>query len=235
MGIKRLIVNADDFGLSDGVNSGIERAHESGILTSASLMVRAPAAHAAATAAHRKLNLDLGIHLDLGEWQFNAGQWVALYERAPLDDPIQLENEVRAQLEMFESLIGSAPTHIDSHQHAHRNEPLKSIVSEYAGRLRVPLRHSTGGARYVGDFYGQDDRGKPYPERVSADFLIAMISNLDDGLTELCCHPAASVDFEGTYAAERLIETETLCDPRVKQELLRSEVVLTTFMEFTIP
>ncbi len=231
MGTKRLIVNADDFGLSSGVNSGVETAHVSGILTSASLMVRAAAAEAAGRAARRMPKLDLGIHLDLGEWQFSGGEWVALYERAPLDDAILLEKEVRSQLELFESLTGSPPTHIDSHQHAHRKPPLKAIVAEKAERLGVPLRHFTGGVRYLGDFYGQDERGKPYPERVSADFLINAISKLEDGVSELCCHPAAFVDFEGTYGAERLIETETLCDPRVRQELSRIGVVLTTFSE----
>jgi hypothetical protein len=61
-----LIVNADDFGLSGGVNAGIMAAHEHGIVTSASLMVRWPAARYAA--GHPRMSL--GLHLDLGEWAF---------------------------------------------------------------------------------------------------------------------------------------------------------------------
>ena len=48
---RYLIVNADDFGLSPGVNRGVVQAHERGIVTSASLMVRQPAAGAAAACA----------------------------------------------------------------------------------------------------------------------------------------------------------------------------------------
>ena len=61
---RYLIVNADDFGQSDGVNRGIVRAHEGGIVTSASLMVRWPAAEEAAACARTHLRLSVGLHLD---------------------------------------------------------------------------------------------------------------------------------------------------------------------------
>jgi predicted glycoside hydrolase/deacetylase ChbG (UPF0249 family) len=64
---RTLIVNADDFGLTSGVNAGIARAHEEGILTSASLMVRWPAAAEAAAYAARTPGLSVGLHVDLGE------------------------------------------------------------------------------------------------------------------------------------------------------------------------
>ena len=70
-----LIVNADDFGLSPGVNRGILETHERGILTAASLMVRAPAAAEAAAAAHDHPRLSVGLHLDLGEWICRDGAW----------------------------------------------------------------------------------------------------------------------------------------------------------------
>jgi len=66
---RLLIVNADDFGLSDGVNRGIVEAHERGIVTSASLMVWHDAARAAAAYARGRPQLDVGVHLDLGEWE----------------------------------------------------------------------------------------------------------------------------------------------------------------------
>ena len=60
--MKRLIVNADDFGLSPEVNAGIVRAHREGILRSASLMVAEPAARAAAERARDNPALDVGLH-----------------------------------------------------------------------------------------------------------------------------------------------------------------------------
>jgi hypothetical protein len=71
---KYLIVNADDFGLSPDVNQGIVTAHEQGIVTSASLMVRWPAAAAAGAFGRDHPALSLGLHLDLGECTFRNGR-----------------------------------------------------------------------------------------------------------------------------------------------------------------
>src|SRR4051812_17759703 len=78
-----LIVNADDFGQSAAISRGICRAHQQGIVTSASLMVRWPDA---AYAVEYCDGLDLGLHIDLGEWTYRSGSWAVLYERVPLDD-----------------------------------------------------------------------------------------------------------------------------------------------------
>ena len=74
-----LIVNADDFGLSEGVNRGIIEAHEHGIVTSASLMVLKPSAASAAAYSREHPRLSLGLHLDLGEWAYDGEAWVPVY------------------------------------------------------------------------------------------------------------------------------------------------------------
>ena len=132
---KRLIVNADDFGLSAGVNRGIIRAHEEGIVTSASLMVRYPAAAEAAEYARRRPALSVGLHLDLGEWVYRGGGWAAAYEVVPPSDAAEVAAEVAYQLRNFGRLVGREPTHLDSHQHAHRSGPLRTIAAETAARL----------------------------------------------------------------------------------------------------
>ena len=76
---RLLIVNADDFGQSAGVNRGVARAYEEGIVTAASLMVRWPAAREAAGYARERPQLDVGLHLDLGEWYYAEGEWRARY------------------------------------------------------------------------------------------------------------------------------------------------------------
>jgi chitin disaccharide deacetylase len=230
---KQLIVNADDFGLSDGVNRGVVQAHERGIVTSASLMVHAPAAAAAAEIAGAHPALSVGLHLDLGEWRYSNGTWTARYERAPLDDAKLLEVEVAGQFEKFASLLGTAPTHVDSHQHAHRNEPLCSIVTAKAAEFGIPVRHFTPDVRYCGDFYGQDDEGRSLPERVTAKFLAELLSSLLPGTTELCCHPAAIVDFDSTYSEERVRELAALCDPVLKANLERADIELRSFASAT--
>ena len=70
--LRFLIVNADDFGQSAGVNRGVAMAHEQGIVTSASLMVRWPAATGAAAFGRAHPGLSVGLHVDLGEWARRA-------------------------------------------------------------------------------------------------------------------------------------------------------------------
>src|SRR5690349_964623 len=125
---RYLIVNADDFGMSTGVNRAIARSHECGIVTSASLLVRWPAV-ADAVAMSRDLPLlSLGLHVDLGEWAFRNESWVSLYEVVPTQDRRAVQAEIWRQLEGFRELTGADPTHIDSHQHVHRGEPARSIL-----------------------------------------------------------------------------------------------------------
>ena len=94
---RRLIVNADDFGQSEGINRGIIQAHDRGIVTSASLMVRWPAAAAAAAWAREHPQFSVGLHIDLGEWAFRAGEWTPLYQVVELDDTESVAGEVDRQ------------------------------------------------------------------------------------------------------------------------------------------
>jgi len=151
---RYLIVNGDDFGYSQGVNRGVIEAHEHGIVTSASLMVRQPAALEAAAYA-RTGTLDVGLHLDFGEWTFLNDRWEPLHALVNLADPGAVEQVVCAQLSAFRDLVGRNPTHLDSHQNAHIREPVRAIVLRYGLELGIPVRRFTTRVRYLGTFYGQ--------------------------------------------------------------------------------
>src|SRR2546423_5624982 len=120
-----LIVNADDFGQSAAITWGILRAHQHGIVTSTSLMVRWPAA---AFAAEHSGELDVGLHIDLGEWAYRGGAWAPVYERVQPEDAIAIEDEIQFQLSEFRRMTGKTPSHLDSHQHVHFHEPVLSIA-----------------------------------------------------------------------------------------------------------
>jgi chitin disaccharide deacetylase len=64
-----------------------------------------------------------------------------VYERPLESDLGALEVVVAEQLHLFRHLAGTDPTHLDSHQHAHRRDPLQSIMRRLAAHLGVPLRH----------------------------------------------------------------------------------------------
>ena len=226
-----LIVNADDFGLSAGVNAGIIRAHEQGIVTSASLMVRRPAAREAAEYARSRPALGVGLHLDFGEWEYRGGEWVKVYEGAPLDDAKAVAEEVRRQLDAFVALLGHAPTHLDSHQHVHRNGPLRAAVAGLAAELSVPARHLTPGVRYCGDYYGQDEHAATAPGAITAEALVRILGGLPPGVTEMACHPGLDGTLASAYRDERLLEVAALCDPAVKAAVARVNIELRSFAQ----
>src|SRR5436190_16664985 len=104
--MRKLIVNADDFGLSTGVNDGIIESAEKGILTSASLMVRQSAAFEAAAYARRGGHISVGLHLDFGEWVYRNGEWVPRYSVVSFQDESAVAEELARQLSQFETLVG---------------------------------------------------------------------------------------------------------------------------------
>lgn len=223
-GGRALIVNADDFGASERTNAGIVRAHERGIVTSASLMVCRAAAEDASRYAREHGSLSVGLHVDLGEWTYREGEWVRLYEHAPA------AAEIPRQLERFRALLGVDPTHLDSHQHVHRSEPVASLLGELARELEVPLR-GCGAVRYCGDFYGQTGKGEPLPRAIGVEALVDLIERLRPGVTELGCHPGLDPELDSSYRLERLREVEALCDARVRAALACMGVDLRGFGE----
>ncbi|HEX6186673.1 MAG TPA: ChbG/HpnK family deacetylase [Pyrinomonadaceae bacterium] len=231
---RQLIVNADDFGQSHGINRGVIQAFENGIVTSASLMVRWPAAPEAADYARKHPNFSLGLHLDLCEWICRDDKWEPLYEVVAADDADAVREEVERQLDTFEHLVGHEPSHLDSHQHVHRTEPVRSIMVETARRLAVPLRDFSNEVKYCGRFYGQGANGYPYPEGISVPGLIACLRSLPAGVTELGCHPGGPDDLTSMYTTERMTELEVLCDPAVRAAIVEEEIRLSSFLNLAV-
>lgn len=225
---RRLIVNADDFGLSPGVNRGVIEAHEHGIVTSASLMVRWPAAVEAAEYSRAHPDLSVGLHLDFAEWIVREGEWEPLYEVVDEQDPEAVEDEVERQLAEFRRLVGRHPTHLDAHQHAHLEGPALTIVRARARELGIPARE-LGPVRYFGGFYGQGPDGTRHPELITVGSLVGILGSLPEGTTELGCHPGYADGFESTYVEERATEVRVLCDPRVREAIAANGIELTSF------
>jgi chitin disaccharide deacetylase len=204
---RHLIINADDFGLSAGVNEGIIEAHERGVVTSTSLMVDAAAAEEAADLARAFPNLGVGLHF-------------VEPANADLDDPAQAASAFAAQLERFRSLAGADPTHVDSHHHVHAEDGRLATFSHLVARLGLPLRHD-GRIPYIGGFYAQWEPGVTELRHVSREFLVDLVrTEALEGFTELGCHPArVTGDFSSSYLTEREVELQTLTEPGLRQEL----------------
>jgi chitin disaccharide deacetylase len=229
---RTLIVNADDFGISAGVNRGILQAHEHGIVTSASLMVRYPAAIEACALAQTYPGLSIGLHVDLCEWVFTDGEWRKAYEIVPMDAPHAIAAELERQWITFCQMVGRPPTHLDSHQHVHRSEPLRTILLSHAHREGINLRGENPHVRYCGSFYGQSNKGHPYPEGITVETLIKIIRELPPGTTELCCHPGQGTDVNSVYRMERELERDSLCDARVREVIVAENISLRSFADW---
>ena len=229
-----LVVNGDDFGRSPGINRGIIECHDTGILTSASLMTLWPASAAAADAAAMRPGLSVGLHVDLGEWIYAHGEWKCTYVRVRLEDERAVRAEVERQLRAFRRLLGRDPTHLDSHQHVHRRDPLWTILLEKAEAFGIPLRHGSRLVEYRGDFFGQTSTGESRPEALSVEALIGIVESLPVGFTELGCHPGYARDLLTAYRRQRELEVRTLCDRRVQEALAARGVRLCSFADLAV-
>jgi predicted glycoside hydrolase/deacetylase ChbG (UPF0249 family) len=229
---KYLIVSADDFGQSPGINRGIIEAHERGIVTSASLMTRWTAAGEAVIYAREHPKLSVGLHLDLGEWVCRDGSWTQLYSVIPLDDKSAVEREVSQQFKVFQELMGKPPTHVNSHQHIHMREPVRSVTLQICQRLGIPLRDLSPEIHYFTKFYGQTPEGLPIPSYISRDRLIEIISTLPTGLTVITCHPGYAEDLKTMYQMERRDELRVLCDPKVRAAIDSLGINLCSFNDW---
>ncbi len=216
--MRRLIVNADDFGFAAGVNEGIIEAHVRGILTSTSLMVGRPSAGDAAGLAREHPRLSVGLHYE---------------EDGPeIDEPGHAARTFAAQLARFRELTGTEPTHVDSHHHVHMTR--MSTFAPLVAPLGVPLR-GDGRVQYVGDFYAQPRRGVVELNRVRVPFLLELLSatGAEAEFVELGCHPARiSDDLHSSYASEREVELATLTKPDLRARIESLGLTLASYHDW---
>lgn len=174
--MKQLILNADDFGLTQGVNEGIVRAHREGVLTSTTLMATGEAFEDAAGRARENPGLGVGCHLVLvggrpvspaqqvaslvdkhGSLPGSLGLFVARLSAGRIRIE-EIERELRAQIEKIRT-AGIEPTHLDTHKHTHAHPRVMEAVGKVAQecgilRVRKPvenLRDSWATSRGNGD------------------------------------------------------------------------------------
>jgi hopanoid biosynthesis associated protein HpnK len=163
-GGTRLIVNADDFGLSEAVNRAVIEAHESGIVTSTSIMAGGAAFEHAADLAARSPRLDVGVHLTLtelrpvaesvpslvgagGEFARHATDFAKRWLRGAITLG-DVRKELDAQIRRVRA-HGVQPTHLDGHQHVHVLPGIARVVAELAREhgiraARVPAERPRG-------------------------------------------------------------------------------------------
>jgi len=193
---SRVIVNADDFGLSREENAVIIRAFRCGLISSATLMANMPAFAEACALIHAEgLHERIGLHVNLshgrplgsaiasqrcfcnaaGEFELRLPRhrlWLRRAERAAIDDELQAQWQRCLE-------HGIRPSHLDSHQHVHNIWPIGEQLARFAAAKGVPLRL----ARNLGGNIGP---GK----RLFKALLNWRLSQLAGGSAEHVCTPA---------------------------------------------
>ncbi len=241
--MKKLVVNADDFGFTRDVNQGIVQAHREGILTAATLMATGAAFEDAVRLARENPSLDVGCHLVLvGASGFPAT--VARLVRAVALRRIRIYDELAAQVRrIVES--GLRPTHLDTHKHTHLFPPVLDAVARISEEFQIPWvrRPFTGilrgrferviarhGCRSTDFFSGFRMTG-----RFDASALVSLIRALPEGSTEFMCHPGICGE-ELRSARTRLKESRerelrALTAPEVRAALGEAGVRLVSYRE----
>lgn len=248
---KYLIVNADDFNLTEAVSRGIVDGHRRGIITSTTVMVNLPGLVRSRDLARDTGRLGLGLHVNftLGapvlpgatvrSLTDASGHFVRDRERlGQFGVPSEIRDETAAQATRFAEVFGCLPTHLDTHYHMHRLPRVFAAVLEVAADLGVPLRAVTP------DMAVQiRQRGVLSPDRMvgdvgpdaywTAESLVGFIGTAEEGVTELMCHPGYADEAlaVSSYHAQREGELRGLCDPRVKTALAATGVELINYRD----
>jgi len=242
---RRLIVNADDWGLTRGVSEGILAAHRGGIVTSTTVLATARL-EPGLVARLRDSGLGVGLHVNLtlgapltrgrsivdghGRFVRDARQAAA---RASAAD---VRAEVEAQVAKFHAVFRRAPSHLDSHHHVGLHPPVRDVVLEVARALGVPVRSQdpaarararSAGLRTPDHFFGESGPGAYW----SPATTLARLRALPGGVSEFMAHPGwfdADLAYS-RYGRQRETEMVGLGMPAARAAAAALGIVLCSF------
>ena len=236
MSEKLLIVNADDFGYTRDVNSGIIEAHRKGILTATTLMANGQAFDDAVRLARENPKLDVGCHLVLiGGTSMLTGE---PYPRSVPDlihavvmRKIKPYPELRDQIRKIQA-AGLKPLHLDTHKHSHLFPHILEIVAKLSEEFHIPF------VRRPFDFPMRPGKVPLSRRMISKTFLI-VASKFEQSLVRYNCKSTnffAGFALTGAFTSEELVQlirelpdgsTEFMCHPgHCGPELLASKTRL---------
>ncbi|HVX66770.1 MAG TPA: ChbG/HpnK family deacetylase [Bryobacteraceae bacterium] len=257
--MKKLVINADDFGFTHDVNAGIVEAHRHGILTATTIMANGAAFEDAVRLARENPELDIGCHLVLVQGRSVLSHGAALPEtlsqlvRAVALGRIRPYEELAAQVRVIVA-SGLRPTHLDTHKHTHLLPSVLEAVARLSEEFGIPwvrrpfdygstslvgraLRLMGGSFRRVLARHGcrttDSFAGFQMTGRFGPAELAALIRKLPAGVTEFMCHPGRCGD-ELRSAATRLKESRerelaALTHPDTRRALAEAGVELVSY------
>ncbi|PAD39761.1 chitin disaccharide deacetylase [Terribacillus sp. 7520-G] len=242
--MKKLIINADDFGYSRAVNYGILDCFKKGVLTSATLMVNMPGAEHAAEIALEQKELGVGIHLVLtcGKPLISTHKTIvdsdgsfrnqAFYQGSYTIDPEEVAAEWEVQIKRFLS-FGLNPTHLDSHHHINTFKDIDQVFLWLAKKYNLPVRHNMDLPN--GQISTEKFELSLEKALANEDSLLSIFN--DANTLEVMSHPGyldKAIYTGSSYSYPRLDEVELLTSARTVEWIKQSkEVELATFSDLS--
>ena len=181
----------------------------------------------------------------------NFFKYVPFVEHVPEMDMNEVKEEWHAQIEKFIKAAERKPTHIDSHHHSSYFAPqlfrgMLELAKEYDCAIRFPFTHTISSEleetyKHVPYLIEEFNPRRPdsflvdfYDERATSEELLHLINNVNDGTTEIMCHPGyvdEAFAQESVYNFQRERELKILTDPTVKEAIETNGIKLVTFAE----
>lgn len=245
--IVKIIINADDFGLTNGVTYGIYDAIKNGVVSSTSLMVNQEASLLAGRLARQDENLNVGLHLNISKG-IPLTKCPSLVDennnfikpKELLNDDQYLEEEIYQeflkQYETFLELVGRKPTHLDSHLYTHQIFPkVQSQVIKLAEEFKLPVRACK--TKYYPKIAFVDNFkviGKMSFYELFIKFIDLIKVNLKQECFELMVHPGF-VDFEllnsSSYSFPRVLEAKVLKSKNLKKFFESNKIKIISYKD----
>ena len=241
--MTKLIVNADDIGLSEAVNYGILSAYKNGIVSSTTIMAGMPAFDHAVNILKENPGLGCGVHmtLSLNKPVLDTHKTIVdengnFYRRITNElieekfDLNEIYEEFCAQIDkVIES--GIKVDHLDSHHHVHTLASLKPVIERLLERYKLPIR---------GGFETNIEYNKIIPmtesfynENVTDDYFEKHIEELKSyNVIDLMSHPAfvdENLINSTSYAMQRMKEYSILTSKRVQEFLKENKFEITNY------
>lgn len=181
----------------------------------------------------------------------NFFKYTPFIEHIPQMNMDEIKTEWRAQIDAFIKAAGRKPTHLDSHHHSSYFAPqlfrsMLELAKEYDCAIRFPFTNDISSEleetnKHIPKLIEEFNPRRPdtflvdfYDESATQEELLRLIHNVDDGITEIMCHPGYVDDAfaeESVYNFQRERELKILTDPAIKEAIETNGIRLVTFAE----
>ncbi len=242
----KLIVNADDFGVSPAVNYGILHCFKEGIVTSTTLLVNQEGFEHAVS-LHKQYNIPTGIHLTLtfgkpilknsitlADENGNFHKQTFFWNNVQNYNKEEIKKEFIAQIEKALK-NGVKISHLDSHHHVHTSDYIKEIFFEVAKMYNFPFRPKREWNNSF-SILGKEERlhfnDSFFDKGASLENIKDILNKYEGKTLELMCHPSFGDNIlknNSSYFDKRFDELSILTSTELKKFISDNNIYLINY------